>query len=98
MNREKFDKTFDALGRFGARYRDDAAVRARVAAGDLTDLDLEIPARVAVRVMKQSANTFYFPPPPAPAAALADEALAGGRRDYCFAGSSNPCLACACVT
>ena len=94
------NKSYEALNRFCARYRADAAVRARVAAGDTSDLGMNIPAGTEVRIVEQSADTFYFPLPPAPGAVLADEALetlAGGR-DYCFSGSSNPCLACACVT
>ena len=71
-----YDGFFDALRRFAERYRADAAVRARVAAGDHSDLDLELPAGAEVRVLEQSADTFYFPLPPASGAAVSDEALA----------------------
>ena len=70
-----FDKPFEALNRFCARYRADAEVRARIARGDTSDLDLELPEGTEVRVMEQTADTFYFPLPPQPAAAVSDEAL-----------------------
>ena len=96
---------FETLMRFGERYRADAEVRARIARGDASDLGLALEPGVEVRVAEQTADTVYFPMPPEPTMRLSDEALGGvsggsddGRSDYCFAGSSNPCLACACVT
>lgn len=98
---KEYGGSFEALLRFGERYRADAAVRARVAAGDFSDLDLELPEGVEVRVVEQSADAYYFPLPPQPHTVLSDEALeavAGGRA-YCFdTQSTNPCQACACVT
>ena len=75
MNREKFDKTFDALGRFAERYQADAEVRARVARGDVSDLDLKLPAGLGVKVVEQSADTYYFMLPPPLSAALPDDVL-----------------------
>ena len=100
---KEYGGSFEALLRFGERYRADAAVRARVAAGDFSDLGLEFPDGVEVRVVEQSAEAYYFPLPPQPDTALSDEALeavaGGNRRDYCFdTQSTNPCQACACVT
>lgn len=93
-------ESYQALSRFCERYRADAEVRARIARGDHSDLGLEVPEGTEVRVVEQSADTYYFPLPPGPSATLSDEALeaVAGGRDYCFAGSSNPCHACACVT
>lgn len=75
-----------ALLDFGWRYHSDAAVRARVARGDTSDLDraaANIPEEAELRIAEQTADTFYFPLPPAPNQALSDAALetaAGGRR------------------
>lgn len=80
-------ETWEALAQFGERYRAEAAVRARVASGDLSDLDLEIPEGMEFRVMEQSADTYYFPLPPAPNPALSDkmlEAVAGGLTGNCI--------------
>ena len=109
MDQQETDRRlvpFEALMRFGERYRADAEVRARIARGDASDLGLTLSPGVEVRVVEQTADTVYFPMPPEPAAPLSDEALGGvsggrsedGRSSYCFSGSSNPCLACACVT
>ena len=100
-----FDKPFEALNRFCARYRADAEVRARIARGDTSDLDLELPEGTEVRVMEQTADTFYFPLPPKPGAAVSDEALNAvsggvpyggydGHHSSCLAHGS--CLAAAC--
>ena len=87
-------EAWKALAQLGERYRADAAVRARVANGDLSDLDLELPAGMELRVVEQSADTFYFPLPPAPNPALSDrmlEAVAGGLTGNCI--SANDVLA-----
>ena len=88
---------FETLMQFGERYRADAAVRARVAAGDLSDLDWEVPAGVEVRVVEQSAGTFYFPLPPEPESTLSDGALAHVAGGTGSAGlntmSTDPCVA-----
>ena len=97
-----FDKPFEALNRFCARYRADAEVRARIARGDTSDLDLELPEGTEVRVMEQTADTFYFPLPPKPGAAVSDEALnavSGGATISISehgAGHVPPCLDGAC--
>ena len=74
-------QSFEILKEFGERYRADADVRARIARGDTSDLGLNIPAGMEVRVVEQAADTLYFQMPPKPAGALSDEALtavAGG--------------------
>ena len=100
MNATEYQKEyggfFDTLVQFGERYRADAAVRARVAAGDLSDLDWEVPEDVEVRVVEQSTDTFYFPLPPEPESTLSDGALAhvaGGTGPACLnTMSTNPCV------
>lgn len=72
---------YEALARFGARYRADASLRARIDGGDYSDLELEVPAGAAVRVVHQTPEVFYMPMPEKPNAALADQELisvAGG--------------------
>ena len=102
MDATKYQKEhggfFETIGQFGERYRADAAVRARVAAGDLSDLDWEVPEGIEVRVVEQSAGTFYFPLPPEPESALSDEALArvaGGTGSS--AATFFPCVSCVTV-
>ena len=103
MDPSVFDEPFEALNRFCARYRADAAVRARIARGDTSDLGLELPAGTEVRIVEQTADTFYFPLPPEPAAAVADEMLnqvSGGGATYRahgLLGPSNPCMPVQCV-
>ena len=88
----------EALRRFGASYRADAEVRARVAAGDLSDLDLELPEGCEVRVLEQSRDVHYFLLPPKPDRMLSDEALdavaGGSSRGGCYSDGS---MACTCV-
>ena len=83
-------EAWEALRQLGERYRADAAVRARIADGDLSDLGLELPARMGIRVVEQSADTYYFPLPPAPNPALSDETLetvAGGFTPNCISAN-----------
>ena len=71
----------ETLKRFGERYRADAALRDRIAAGDRADLDAEVRAGVEVRVVQQTPETHYFLLPPDPNALLEDrtlERVAGG--------------------
>ena len=89
MDQQETDRrsvVFDALARFGERYRADAEVRARIARGDVSDLGgLNLPPEMEFRVVEQTADTYYFPLPPPPGAALSDEALdsvAGGIGPY----------------
>ena len=72
-----FLQNHENLKRFSARYRGDAAVRDRIAGGDYSDLDFEVPPGVEVRVTLETADTYYCPMPPDPNAQLADQALAG---------------------
>ena len=68
----------EALLDFARRYRADADVRARVARGDTSDLDrtaADIPDEVDLRIVEQTAETFYLPLPPAPNESLRDESL-----------------------
>lgn len=94
-----------ALREFGRRYRSDAAVRARVARGDTSDLDraaANIPAEAELRIVEQTTDTFYFPLPPDPNQTLSDKALeaaAGGRGgrhgDSGQCVVMTPCVPCA---
>ena len=84
MNEESFSaflRNQETLQRFGERYRADAALRDRIAAGDRADLDVEVREGVEVRVVQQTAETRYFLLPPDPNAQLEDrtlESVAGG--------------------
>ena len=88
----------EALRRFGASYRADAAVRARVGSGDYSDLDLELPEGCEVRVLEQSPDVHYFLLPPKPDRMLSEEALdavaGGSSRGGCYSDGS---MACTCV-
>ena len=86
------EEIFQALAEFVERYREDAAVRARVAGGDASDLDIHLPEGTEVRFVQQSADIFYFPLPPDPAAVLSSEMLQHvvggvGWSGYCGPGS-----------
>ena len=71
---ESFGARHKALDRFYERYCLDPEVRARLARGDLSDLGL--PEGIEIRIVEQSADTYYFPLPPEPDAAVSDAALA----------------------
>ena len=71
---ESFGVRHQALDRFYERYCLDPEVRARLARGDLSDLGL--PEGIEIRIVEQSADTYYFPLPPEPDAAVSDAALA----------------------
>ena len=76
-----FLRNYEALKRFGERYRADAALRERLAGGDTSDLDVELRAGVGIRVAQQTPDTHYFLLPPDPNAQLRDrtlESVAGG--------------------
>ena len=66
MDQQETDRrsvVFEALARFGERYRADAEVRARIARGDVSDLGgLNLPPEMEFRVVEQTADTYYFPP------------------------------------
>ena len=83
-----FLRNYETLRRFGERYRADAALRARIAGGDYSDLGAEVPPGVELRVVQQTADTHYCQLPPDPNVRLQDrtlESVAGGIR-----GSSTP--------
>ena len=76
-----FLRNHETLKRFGERYRADAALRGRIAAGDRADLDAEVRAGVEVRVVQQTPETHYLLLPPDPNERLEDrtlESVAGG--------------------
>ena len=66
-----------ALLDFAARYRADGALRARIAGGDYSDLHMAVPEGAEVRVVAETAETYYFPLPDDPNALVSDQALAG---------------------
>ena len=70
-----------ALRRFAGRYRADAALRARIAAGDRSDLHVGVPEGVEVRVAEQTPEVHYFLMPSDPNEVAPDrslESVAGG--------------------
>ena len=70
-----------ALRRFAERYRGDAALRGRIAGGDYSDLYMPVPEGARVRVVAETADTYYFPMPDDPNALVSEhalEAVAGG--------------------
>ena len=80
MNDEGFSdflQNRETLQRFSARYRADAALRDRLAGGDYSDLDFEIPPGVEVRVVLETLDTYYCPMPQDPNQQLEDQALDG---------------------
>ena len=81
----------ETLQEFAARYRADAALRGRIAAGDYSDLEMEIPPGVEVRVTLETPETYYCPMPPDPNAQLEDRMLdhvAGGNTHVSSASSA----------
>ena len=85
-----FLQNHETLKRFSARYRDDAALRARIAGGDYSELDMEIPPGVEVRMAQETPETYYCPMPPDPNTRLGDQALetvAGGTTPVSSVGS-----------
>ena len=82
MKIEGFERFHEAVAQYADRYRSDEAVRARIAGGDTSDLGIDVPEGMEVRIVEQTADTFYFPLPPDPNQTLSDKALeaaAGGR-------------------
>ena len=78
---EAFRANHAALRRFARRYRADPALRARLAAGDRTDLHVGVPAGIEVRVVEQVPEVHYFLMPADPNTVAPDRALesvAGG--------------------
>ena len=67
-----------ALDRFARAYREDAALRERIDAGDgeaLAAHGLPVPPNVAVKVVENTDTVFHLVIPPDPNAALTDEDL-----------------------
>ena len=81
---ESFGARHKALDRFYERYCLDPEARVRLARGDLSDLGL--PEGIEIRIVEQSADTYYFPLPPEPAAAVSDAALAEVSGGSCISG------------
>ena len=80
MNEESFSaflQNRETLQRFSERYRADAALRDRLAGGDYSDLDVEVPPGVEIRVVLETPDTYYCPMPQDPNQQLGDEALDG---------------------
>ena len=80
----------ETMQRFSVRYRADAALRGRIAAGDYSDLEMEIPPGVEIRVTLETPETRYCPMPPDPNTWLKDQALeniAGGATPVSSVGS-----------
>lgn len=78
---EAFRANHAALRRFARRYRADAALRVRLAAGDHADLHVGVPAGTEVRVVEQAPAVHYFLMPADPNTVVPDRALesvAGG--------------------
>ena len=78
---ETYRDNHAALQQFAARYRADAALRARIAGGDYADLHMAVPDGVEIRVVAETPDTYYFPLPGDPNAQVSDQALedvAGG--------------------
>ena len=70
-----------ALRRFAGRWRADAALRARIAAGDRADLHVGVPEGIEVRVAEQTPAVHYFLMPSDPNEVAPDrslESVAGG--------------------
>ena len=84
---------YEAAVRFGARYRADESLRARIDGGDYGDLELEVPAGAAVRVVHQTPEVYFMLMPEQANSALADQELGS------VAGGAAGCLASAmCMT
>ena len=76
-----FLRNYETLRRFGERYRADAALRARIAAGDRSDLHVGVPEGIEVRVAEQTPEVHYFLMPSDPNEVAPDrslESVAGG--------------------
>ena len=79
---ETFRASHESLQQFGARYRADEALRARIESGDYGELQGMVPAGAEVRVVCQTPEVFYLPMPENPGAAISDQELGsvvGGR-------------------
>ena len=78
MTDEEFEfyrGNYAALSEFAERYRADAALRGRLAAGDGSEVPLEIPPGMEIRVAEQSPDVYYVAMPADPNAAMSDQML-----------------------
>ena len=73
---EIYRDNYVTLQEFAERYRGDAALRERIAGGDYSDLHMEVPEGARVRVVAETADTYYFPMPDDPNVLVSDQALA----------------------
>ena len=90
-----FDRYHEAVKRYAERYRSDEEVRSRIAGGDTSDLEIDVPAGMEVRISEQTGDTYYFVMPPNPSKVLADEdleSMAGGVSCVTLIGSCTPDL------
>ena len=99
-------ENLERFAEMAARYRDDAALRARVDSGDVEDELRELGVKpipgVEMRIVADSDEVTHFMFPPDPNAGLGDESLrgvAGGVDTAGTAGtiSSASTLACSCA-
>lgn len=95
-----YQESYDALQRFGARYRADEALRARLERGDYRDLVADVPPGAEVRVVRQMPDVYYMLMPEDPNQVAPDqvlEAVAGGSTNGCAgsvltAGTAPSCI------
>ena len=73
---ESYRAGYEALMQFGARYRADEALRARIENGDYGGLYGKVPEGAAVRVVCQTPEVYYMPMPEDPNASVSDQQLA----------------------
>ena len=95
MKIEGFERFHEAVAQYADRYRSDEAVRARIAGGDTSDLGIDVPEGMEVRISEQTDDTYYFVLPPNPGKVLADDDLdniAGGTSCVTLVGSCTPLL------
>ena len=76
-----YRESYQSLQQLAARCRADAGLRGRIESGDRSELGLEVPPGVALRIVEQTAQRYYLPLPPDPNAVIAEnqlESVAGG--------------------
>lgn len=95
MDQEALNESYQALNEFYRRYHADEEVRARIGRGDTSDLSgLNLPPGIELRILEQTADTFYFPMPVPPLdGVLSDEALDSVAGGWAYTGR----LGCACI-
>ena len=96
-----YQESYDALQQFGARYRADEALRARLENGDYRDLSAGVPPGAEVRVVRQTPDVYYMLMPEDPNQAAPDrmlEAVAGGSTTGCAGSVLTAGTAPSCVS